>query len=219
MKEARKNNILLLSTLDYFVFYVPFILILVFAFNKLFYMLFNFEISYLFRPYSFWWIIFDLLFQSNIEFFTFLSIRNFQTFYTYDISDKGIMILTIMIFFLTFLSAFSSYLIYYAEYDKLAKYFLCNLFRFKSSYILMTIMYGARPFMKGIVHAIFYYNWELQITMLISVEAFILILVLFFEFNYDSHKSKPAFMMDIGYYSSLIILNGLLLCKYSVFEK
>ena len=218
MKEARKNNILLLSTLDYFVFYVPFILILVFAFNKTFYMLFNFEISYLFRPYSFWWIIFDLLFQSNIEFFTFLSIRNFQTFYTYDISDKGIMILTIMIFFLTFLSAFSSYLIYYAEYDKLAKYFLCNLFRFKSSYILMTIMYGVRPFMKGIVHATFYYHWELQIAVLISVEAFILILVLLFEFNYESHKSKPAFMMDIGYYSCLIVLNLLLLCKYSIFK-
>ena len=35
-----------------------------------------------------------------------------------------------------------------------------------------------------------------------------------FEFNYDNHRSKPVFMMDIMYYGSLVCLNILLLLKH-----
>ena len=45
---------------------------------------------------------------------------------------------------------------YYYQYVKLARYFLSNMYRFKSSYVLMTITYGLRPFLKGLVHAVFF---------------------------------------------------------------
>ena len=58
MEEERKNNLFVASTMDFFAFHVPFVLVFVFLLNRLFYCLFNYQISSLLRPYSFWWIIF-----------------------------------------------------------------------------------------------------------------------------------------------------------------
>ena len=38
-----------------------------------FHCLFNFRVSIFFRPYSFWWILFEMLIQGNVEMFTFLA--------------------------------------------------------------------------------------------------------------------------------------------------
>ena len=66
LEKERKNNLFIASTMDFFVFHVPLMLVLVFLLNRLFYCLFNFTISSLIRPYCFWWIIFEMLIQSNI---------------------------------------------------------------------------------------------------------------------------------------------------------
>ena len=42
LTKQRKNNLFLSSTIDYFVFFVPGILLLVFILNRLFYCLFNY---------------------------------------------------------------------------------------------------------------------------------------------------------------------------------
>ena len=42
MEEERKNNLFLASTMDFFAFHVPMMLLLVFLLNRLFYCLFNF---------------------------------------------------------------------------------------------------------------------------------------------------------------------------------
>ena len=58
MEEERKNNLFVASTMDFFAFHVPLVLVLVFLLNRLFYCLFDFKISSVLRPYCFWWIIF-----------------------------------------------------------------------------------------------------------------------------------------------------------------
>ena len=100
----------------------------------------------------------------------------------------------------------------------MARYFLVNLFRFPSSYALMIIMYGLRPFFKGVVHAVLFENWELQIWLLIVIELGIILLIFYFEFRYDNHRSKLIFMMDVSYSLSLVVLNVLLLLKYEYFK-
>ena len=85
------------------------------------------------------------------------------------------------------------------------------MFRFRSSYVLMTVAYGLRPFLKGAIHALLYNNWVVQMWMLIGVETFILVVILVFEFGFDNHRSKSVFMMNTLYYSSLVLLNLLLL--------
>ena len=58
MEEERKNNLMIGSIMDYFSFHVPALLVIVFLFNRLFYCLFNYQVSFLFRAYSFKWILF-----------------------------------------------------------------------------------------------------------------------------------------------------------------
>ena len=77
MYESRNNNFMLASLLDFFIFYVPFTLVSVFIFNRIFYILFNYKISQWFRHYSFWLILVDLLIQNNLQYFTFLGFRTF----------------------------------------------------------------------------------------------------------------------------------------------
>ena len=71
--------------------------------------------------------------------------------------------------FITIVGSFSAYFIYYIQYKKLARYFLANLFRFPTSYALMIVMYGIRPFCKGAAHALLYDNWLIQIWTLIAI--------------------------------------------------
>ena len=169
LDEERKSNLFLESTIDYFVFFVPFSVILIVAFNRVFYCLFDYEISKYLRIYSFWWIFLEVMIQANIEFFIFLGFRNFSAFFQFSIESKLLMVLNISMFFLTFMAAFSSFVIYYSEYGRLGKYFLINMFRFPSSYWLMTLAYGVRPFLKGAIHALLYERWELQIWMLTGI--------------------------------------------------
>ena len=124
------------------------------------------------------------------------------------------MTLGITIFFLVFLGSFTSYSIYYSEYGKLARYFLINMFRFPSSYYLMIVCYGIRPFLKGIVHALLYDYWDLQIKFLIIIESIVLLTVLIFEVVEDNYKSIFVFMMEVSYFVGLILLNILILCRY-----
>ena len=181
--------------------------------------MFDYELSILFRPYSFWWALFEILVQGNVQFFTFLACRNFLTPFSLDLPSKLLQVLTILIAFIVVMATFASYSHYYNQYGKLAKYFLANMFRFKSSYALMTIAYGLRPFLKGVIHALLYNNWVVQMWMLMGVETFILIIILVFEFNFDNHRSKPVFMMDTLYYSGLVVLDLLFLMKYEYFKK
>ena len=92
------------------------------------------------------------------------------------------------------------------------------MFRFPSSYVLMVVLYGIRPFLKGAIHALVYNNWELQMWLLFGVELAIWMVMLGFEFGKDSHRSKPVFMMDACYYGCLILLDVLFLCKYEYFK-
>ena len=53
MREARNNNVLLDSIIDFLIFSVPLTLVTEFLFYRLFFLTFNYEISKYFRPYSF----------------------------------------------------------------------------------------------------------------------------------------------------------------------
>ena len=103
-----------------------------------------------------------------MEFFTFLALRNCLTPYHFDLPTKLMQVLMMVMLFLVVLGAFSSYLWYYREYGKLARYFLVNMFRFPSSYRLMILLYGVRPFLRGAIHALMFYHWSTQVWMLFT---------------------------------------------------
>ena len=133
--------------------------------------------------------------MNNVEFFTFLGFRSLTTSMAFDFTSKMLIVLGILMFLLVTVGSFSSYAIYYSKYKKLARYFLVNMFRFPSSYCLMTICYGVRPFLKGAVHALLYDHWVIQIYLLLSIEVIILLIMLYFEMRTENYKSVLMFMM------------------------
>ena len=109
-----------------------------------------------------------MIIQNNIEYFTFVGFRAFDVPFSFTPTSTMVQAFTILFMFIVLLTAITSYLFYYYRYEKLARYFLSNMYRFKSSYVLMTITFGLRPFLKGLVHAKFFDNWNLQIWLLIG---------------------------------------------------
>ena len=78
----------------------------------------------------------------------------------------------------------------------------------------MIIIYGIRPFLKGVVHAMLYEEWELQIWFLVGIEAFIVGIIIVFEILFKSHRSKLILGMQIFYSGCLIGLNVILLFRH-----
>ena len=89
--------------------------------------------------------------------------------FSYSIASKCWNAFSILFMFVVVYCVFCSYRLYYNYYTKLARYFLSNLYRFKTSYILMTVTFGIRPFLKGIVHAMLFEHWLAQIWSLIGI--------------------------------------------------
>ena len=156
MEEARNNNVLLDSLLDFLVLAVPLTLMMWFLYYHIFYCLFHYEVSKFLRPYSFGLILLDLLLQGNLEYFTFLVFRSLDVFFSYSIVSTFFKVFTVLFMFLLLGCTIGSYWGYYYQYIKLARYFLSNMYRFKSSYLLMTVTFGLRPFLKGFIHAEFF---------------------------------------------------------------
>ena len=76
--------------------------------------------------------------------------------FSYSIASKCWNAFAILFMFAVVYCVFCSYRLYYNYYARLARYFLSNMYRFKTSYILMTVTFGVRPFLKGIVHALLF---------------------------------------------------------------
>ena len=79
LRKERKNNLFIENTMTYFSFFVPMSIVVVFLFNRIFYCLFNFEISKYLRPYAFWWVLFEIMIQNNVEYLSFLGFRSLDT--------------------------------------------------------------------------------------------------------------------------------------------
>ena len=112
MEESRKNNFMLSSLIDYFILFVPFTLVSVFLINRLFYLLFDYKISQWMRPYSFWFILLELLIQNNLEYFTFLGMRTLETMMSFSFSSKSLNGFFILFLFVVFATTCTSYLFY-----------------------------------------------------------------------------------------------------------
>ena len=100
-----------------------------------------------------------MLVMGNVQFFCFLGFRSLDTSFSFDLTCKCLVSLSFLMLFFVTLGSIMVYPYYYSEYGKLARYFLNNMFRFQSSYILMALTYGVRPFLKGLIHAILYEHW------------------------------------------------------------
>jgi hypothetical protein len=152
--------------------------------------------------------------QNNVEYLSFLGWRALNIPFSFSFVCKGLLVFTLVMFFIVVISVFCTYLFYYSWYGKFARYFLVNLYRFPSSYLLMTILYGFRPFLKGTAHALFYNNLQLQLWFLLGIEIVMIIITVSFEYFWGNHKSRKVLTLELLYMTGLVCFNFLLLLKY-----
>ena len=112
MREARNNNVLIDSLLDFLLFSVPLTLVMEFFLYRLFFLTFNYEASKYLRPYSFKLILLELLVQNNIEYFSFLGCRAVHVIFSYSIASKCWNGFAILFIFAVVFCVFCSYRLY-----------------------------------------------------------------------------------------------------------
>ena len=78
----------------------------------------------------------------------------------------------------------------------------------------MTLTFGVRPFLKGIVHALLFEHWLAQIWSLIGIEIAMVAIVVLFEIILDNHKSRLILLFELLYSFALIGVNVILLLRH-----
>ena len=161
----------------------------------------------------------EILIQGNLEFFSFLGWRSFNALFSFNLTCKAINAFVILFMFVVLICSTTSYLFYHWVYGKMARYFINNMYRFQSSYILMVICYGLRPFLKGCVHALFHDRWELQLWLLSGIELSTVLVMLLFKLVLDNYKSMLILVCEVISSLSMVAMNSLLLCKHRYFSR
>jgi hypothetical protein len=160
------DNGFLRNTVEYFVINVPYCLLVFLLLNRLFYGLFNYSISQYLRMFSFWGFLYQMLVESNVEYFSFLGFRSLQTMFSSCFQHKLQLVFSVLFFYVVVAGTVSSYFLYRYFYGKLSKYFMSNVFRIKGAITIMTFLYGIRPFLKGVIHAFLYHYNAVQLISL-----------------------------------------------------
>ena len=127
--------------------------------------------------------------------------------FTMNFLTKLILACTITFGFLLIMYIFSIYFIYKFSYNNLSKYFLDSVYRLDSSFILVTIIYGYRPFLRGCIHALLFSFNNTQLFALAGIEGLTMFSLIFFQQGYGCHKCKIAFSLKAGYHFLFLILN------------
>lgn len=185
--------------------------LLIFLINKLlFHILFNYPSSIYFRSNSLYGYLFISIIEGNIEYLTFLAMRNFTHLFAERPVDKLYNLLIIVLFFFIVIFTFAGYLLLEYFYKRLFKYFLDNLFRMKRSSWMMMTVYCLRPFLKGCIHSLMYENNEIQLLLLGAVDLLTFVIMIVQQIKSQNYKSEISFIFLAGYIFSGIILNALL---------
>ena len=114
------------NNLNYFVFQMPILMLIHFLFAMLFKLTSKYKVSILFRKYSFKALFLLLLFEGNIEQFTFYFIAEAQIFFSKNIFHKLINFSIVLFFFLTTFFAFGVLLWLRYHYRRKIKYIIAD---------------------------------------------------------------------------------------------
>lgn len=126
--------------------------------NRIFYILFRFQISQFLRVYSFWMQFFVLAVFSNSQklsfyFFTYMQLLfsltpGFKFGHIFSIIIVGFSIIFMIMFF---------FLIQYL-YGKLSKYLLINMYRVDYVIFYHFLRFSVRPFIDSALHIFLFYK-------------------------------------------------------------
>lgn len=133
------------NTKAFFIVFIPFSLIVFTILNKIFYSLYDYQISSFLRLYSFWTQLFVIMFLQNIYILTVYSIVHISNLFSLDfiIHLLNSLILGIIGIIFIVIICLIPMTVYF--YGKLSKYFLYNLHPKRPAYIIMFVRYIVKP--------------------------------------------------------------------------
>ena len=137
--------------------------------NLLFKLLFNYKVSKLIRPFSFWGYIGLIMMDGNLQIVFFLMFSQDKLLFSLDFSDKVQNFLSNIVFFLFLWFSVASYFMYYSLYKKLAKYLLGNSKCGISGILSLVICNTFRQLLCSAIHNFCRHEYKLQILSLLSV--------------------------------------------------
>ena len=141
-------------------------------FNRLFYCLFNYEVSRFFRAYSFKIFFLEVLFLEDIQKIVFILIRNFFVLFRVQGSPQyyAITIVPVLLGAFILLCFITLYPFQRYLHGKLSKYFLTNMFRIRGSLPLTFLLFCVKPLLTSSVQATCYKLPSLQLGLLALIE-------------------------------------------------
>jgi hypothetical protein len=117
-------------------------------------MLYSKPISRWIRKSEFWSLLFMLLFEGNVQQFTFYEVNEWKNVFVFSLGSKMIKIHTILFgFVLTLISACLMFLSY-GFYVRLNKHVMDNNKNYLMGHLFFILQFGLRNFIYGILHSI-----------------------------------------------------------------
>ena len=130
-----------------------------------------------------------MLFEENIEYFTYLSFNNTRVLFSLNFSTKIYHALWLIFFFFLCMYPFAFYFLVKHFYEKKSKNFI-DFSKFELlSFILISIRLPIRDFLSGMLHSVLHYDYFYLITCLSLVDAMVAISLLL-EWKYKVFSKK-----------------------------
>lgn len=160
------------NNLEFFFYELPGILLIYVVLSFVFRALFNYRISKFIRKYSFYGILLLIVYEGNIEQFTFYFFSECQLLFSANFTHK--LSRCFMLFFFFFLLIFSvgGLTWFWFHYKKLVKYFMedCQIISLEAIF-LESLERSVFPLLFGCVHAVLNHDLFLQSLALGCVES------------------------------------------------
>jgi hypothetical protein len=149
---------------------VPIIFLLVILMKIIFNALRNYSISQIFRKFDFWFYFALIIFEGNVQQFSFYMTSELIVTFAFEWVNKFIKTFIIFFGFCLFLFSVCGYLIGLSFYSKLNRYFTDNNKNILRGNLLLLLQNSMRNLILGVVHSFFRNgNYMVLISILLSV--------------------------------------------------
>jgi hypothetical protein len=146
----------------------------------LFRFLFEYRISKILRPFSFWGYIGVIVVDGNMQIMYFLMFSQSHLGFSFDFNDKILNCVSQLIFFLFLCYSIVCYFFYYLIYRNLAKYFLDNSKCSINGVLSLVIGCSLRQLILSAIHNFMRYDCEKQLISLAIAEGGYIVALLIF---------------------------------------
>lgn len=151
---------------EYFFYSILANLLVYIVMRILFRILFKYKISLFIRKFSFVGFYFIIVADNNVEYISFISMRQAQILFSFAWIDKGNHYIWCISFFLFVFYSVSIYFLLYYFYDNLSKYFVDNMSTVLTSFVYYSYIMGFRGLLVGSIHSILYKDFYTQMICL-----------------------------------------------------